>query len=153
MGSEMCIRDRNHAEERVQAFPNTYALHSALLSDVTGLMLQQARAGVDRAADQLKEALAANPDRGDEEVGKLALALSGALILDPQSHGAPFSGADALAAELPVELVDPTTSEWQNIWRLWTKYFALGVGARSVRVYEGRLASQIAVVPFPVGTA
>ena len=46
------------AEQRVQKHPATYALHASLLSDVSALMVQQARDALARADDQLRQALA-----------------------------------------------------------------------------------------------
>ena len=129
------------AEQRIQANPATYPLYASLLSDVTALMVQQARDGIARTGDQLREALASQPDRSDDDIRALASTLRAPLIGEPQSHGAIISAMDATRFGLPVENVDPGGDQWQAIWRIWTKYVALGpVG--SVRVYEGQSASQ-----------
>jgi hypothetical protein len=47
---------------------------------------------------------------------------------------------------LPVSEADPASDQWRLIWRLWTKYFALGQS----HVYEGRTASQIWPLDFGV---
>jgi hypothetical protein len=127
----------DEATERVQAAPETYALHAALLADVTALMVQQARAALARTDDQLEEALKANPDRSAEEVAKLRAALSEPLITAAKSHGAIFGMEEAHAAGLPVTAADPQSFQWQLVWRLWAKYFALGE-----RFYEGARASK-----------
>ncbi len=59
------------ATKQVQAAPETYPIHASLLADVTALMVQQARAAVDRTGDQVKEALSSNPDRTPSEVKEL----------------------------------------------------------------------------------
>ncbi len=41
--------------------PDTYSIHAALLSDVTALMVQQARSELLPTGDLLEEALASNP--------------------------------------------------------------------------------------------
>jgi ATP-dependent protease ClpP protease subunit len=127
----------DEATERVQSAPETYALHASLLADVTALMVQQARAALARTDDQLREALRANPDRTDDEVEILRSALSEPLITAAKSHGAIFGHSEALAAGLPVVSADPASLQWQLIWRLWAKYFALGE-----RFYEGARASK-----------
>jgi membrane-bound ClpP family serine protease len=126
-----------HAQEAIAENPDSYPLHVSLLSDVTGLMVQQARSALERSTDLVKEALASNPDRDPGEVEQVAAALKEKLIDLPHDHGAVFGAADAAQVGLPVVEVDPTSEQWQILWRLWTKYFAL-----DGYVYEGRLASQ-----------
>lgn len=126
------------ATQKVQEAPETYALHAALLAEVTALMVQQARAALDRTGDLLTEALRCNPDRSADEVDELAKALTTPLIDAPKSHGAIFGYAEASEAGLPVRLADPRSTQWQIVWRLWAKYFALGA-----KVYEGRRASKL----------
>jgi membrane-bound ClpP family serine protease len=46
----------DEATARVQDAPETYALHAALLADVTALMVQQARAALARTDDLLEQA-------------------------------------------------------------------------------------------------
>ncbi len=126
------------AEVAVQQRPDTYPLHAAMLSDMTELMVQQARSALERTGDLMIEALRSNPDRSDDEVNSLREALEKPLITLPKSHAAIFSGRDAAAAGLPVVEADPGGEQWQAIWRLWTKYFAL-----DSRVYEGARASWV----------
>lgn len=130
------------ASEKVQQAPDTYPIHASLLSDVTALMLQQARAALARSDDLLEEALRSNPDRTDEDVAALRRALKQPLIGKPQSHDAIFGAQEAVAAGLPVLQADPRSKQWEIIWRLWAKYFALWS-----RVYEGERASK--VMPWP----
>jgi hypothetical protein len=127
------------ASAKVQAAPETYPLWASLLSDVTAIKVQQARAAIARSGDLLREALASNPDRSDEEVRALFDRLKGPLIEEPQSHGAVFDADDAAAAGLPVEKMDPAGAQWSAVWRLWAKYAVLG----NVAVYESARASQI----------
>jgi hypothetical protein len=126
----------------VQAAPDTYPLYASLLSDVTGLMVQQARAALARTDDLLVEALRTHSDRSGDDVQKLARALHEPLIEQPKSHGAIFGFDEAFAAGLPVTLADPSGLQWQLVWRLWAKYFAL-----FQRVYEGERASKL--IPWP----
>lgn len=132
-----------HAEAAIAANPESYPLHVSLLADVTAVMVQQARSALERTGDLVKEALSSNPDRADEEVMEIAAALQENLIDLPRDHGAVFGATDALAAGLPIVEVDPRSDQWKIIWRLWVKYFALGLGG----IYEGRSASQILPPP------
>jgi membrane-bound ClpP family serine protease len=134
----------DEATSRVQAAPETYALHAALLADVTALMVQQARAALARTDDLLEEALRANKDRSNEEVDALRTSLAEPLITSAKSHGAVFGLDEALAAGLPVTPADPVSAQWQVIWRLWAKYFAM-----SQRFYEGERASKMFPWPQP----
>ncbi len=130
------------ASAKVQEAPDTYPIHASLLSDVTALMLQQARAALARSDDLLEEALRSNPDRTEEQCAALRQALKEPLIGKPQSHDAIFGAQEATTAGLPVLHADPRSRQWEVLWRLWAKYFALGS-----RVYEGERASQ--VLPWP----
>ena len=135
----------DEAERRIQESPDTYPLHASLLSDVSALIVQQARSALARASDQLREALACQPSRSPEDVETLADRLDAPLIDEPQSHSAIISAADAEELGLPVKRAEPSGDQWQAIWRLWTKYAALGAlgPPGSVRIYEGQTASHI----------
>ena len=133
------VEDASH---RVMGSPDTYPIHAALLSDITAIMVQQARAALDRTAQQLDEALMSNPDREESSVKELKDALGDRMIQSSPTHGALFSADDALAQGLPVIKADPSKPVWQLIWRLWARYFALGV-KRNRWVYESAKASQV----------
>ena len=133
------------AEQRVEEKPQTYPLHASLLSDISALMVQQARDALARAGDQLREALAC-ASRTEEQVKKMAKNLHAPLIDDMQSHRASISAQSALELGLPVQKADPTKDrQWQAIWRLWAKYAVLN----PARVYEGRHASFVVYPPNP----
>ena len=127
------------ATKKVQAAPATFPIHAALLSDLNAAMVQQARSELLRTGDLLEEALASNPDRTAAEVARLKKRLRVPLIQRPKTHAALFSVSDAQKVGLPAIAVDQGCDQWQQIWRLWTKYFALG----KPRVYEGAKASFI----------
>lgn len=129
------------AAEKVSAAPNTYAVYASLLSDITALMLQEARSALERTSDQLEEALKSNPDRKPEEVATLKENLQKPMIDRPATHAALFSADDARKAGLPVIKADPSGRQWKLIWRLWAKYFALGQRLYS-GIYEGDKVSQ-----------
>jgi hypothetical protein len=132
------------AELAVQERPETYPLHASLLSNVTALMVQQARSALKRTDQIALEALTSNPTRDEVAARDLWGKLEGPLSIEAMDHGSVFDAEDALAAGLPVEILDPGGAQWQSIWRLWTKYVVLGC-----RVYEGRLSSQ--ADPWPTG--
>lgn len=130
------------AEQAVQDRPDTYPLHASLLSNVTALMVQQARSAMARTDQIAIQALKSNPDRNDDSARNLWEKLKNPLAMEPANHSAVFDADDAISAGLPVEKLDPSSVQWQLIWRLWTKYVLLGA-----RIYEGRYSSQ--VLPFP----
>ncbi len=133
------------ATKKVQAAPDTYPIHAALLSDVSAVMVQQARSALLRTGDLLEEALKSNPDRTTRQVRALKQKLRVPLIQRPKTHAAIFGVRDAQRAGLPAVEADQSGEQWQRIWRLWAKYFAMG----PPRVYEGVKASNILRWPEP----
>ena len=129
----------NYAEHAVQDHPETYPIHAYLLGDISALMAQQARDAIAHSAAQLRAALACHSDRSDDEVEGLAQALHAPLIEVPQSHGASISASDALSFGLPIDERSSSDVQWQQIWRLWARYW----GVRDRRIYEGAHASQV----------
>jgi hypothetical protein len=135
------------ATKKVQAAPDTYPIHAALLTDVSALMVQQARSELLRTGDLLEEALASNPDRTAAVVAALKKKLRPPLIQRPKTHAAIFSADDALKADLPIIKAEIEGEQWQRVWRLWAKYWTMG----AFRVYEGVQASHI--FPWPSESA
>ena len=127
------------ATRRIQDAPESYTLWASLFSNITGIIVQQARTALARSSDQLREALAANPDRDISDIDRLVEQLKGPLIDDPKSHGAVFGFDDAIKAGLPAEKLDASGDHWHDIWRLWSRYAVMG----AVDIYEGRKASQM----------
>ena len=138
------IKSVEDAAAAVQRQPETYALYSALLSDVTALLLQQARAALARGSDLLSEALASNAHRSTKDVTALAATLKPLLVDAPNSHGAIFGANEATAANLPVLTLKPDSDQWRAIWALWTRYFHLSdAGGKQMLAFEGTRVSQI----------
>lgn len=135
------------ASQKVMLSPDTYPIHASLLSDITAIMVQQARSALDRTAQQLNEALTSNPQRDDNAVSKLEQALRAPMIEGNPTHGALFSADDALSTGLPVIKADPLSEQWQLIWALWARYFAIGA-KRNAWVYESSRASQIVPINY-----
>lgn len=129
---------------KVMESPDTYPVHAPLLSDITAIMLQQARSALQGTSDLLEGALKSNPDRSPEDVHQLKNNLVGPMIERNPTHSALFSADDARAAGLPVLPIAPSDDQWQLIWRLWTKYFALGP-VLYMGIYEGSTVSQVGV--------
>lgn len=145
-GAKDIIAAVDHATTEVQSRPETYPIHAALLGDITALMVQQARSALARTSDLVEEALKSNPERKAEEIDQLKAKLRTPLIELPKSHAAIFGADDAETAGLPVLKADPAGEQWQLIWRLWAKYYALG----PPRVYEGLSASKVMLWPVQV---
>ena len=120
------------AASRVKEVPDTFPFYASLLDDVTATMVQEARSALASDHDILTEALKSRLDRSDTEVSRLTDTLTGLLIDRPANHSALFSVADASSAGLPVMSADISGNQWQQIWRLWTKYHVIGPP-----VYEG----------------
>lgn len=126
------------AEQAIQANPQTYPLHASMLSDVTALMVQQARSALMRSEDVMREALRSHPDRSEEAVSTLCAALKEPLIDNPKSHAASLGVGDAIGLGLPIEAATPNSDQWRLLWRLWIKYWSSGHWA-----YEGVRASKL----------
>jgi hypothetical protein len=127
--------------------PDTYALHSAMLSEVNALKVEQARSALARTDDLVREALQSNPDRNSEETEDLAKALHEPLIEAPKDHAAILGAQYAKELGLPVRICDPASGQWRQIWQLWMHYFALG----SAVIYENERASQVEIQDEEVG--
>jgi len=119
------------AERAVSERPDTYPLHAALLSDVTELMVQQARLALGRTEDLMREALKCGAGKDTARLKDLMTKLRPSLI-EAKAHGAIFGVQEAEQAGLPVTRVASSDRQWQIIWRLWAKYFAA-----NARFYEG----------------
>lgn len=132
------------AEEAVQRNPESFPIHASLLAGVDALMLEAAKAAMSRGGELVQDALTSNPDRSADEATTIAERLREQLIDTPSSHAAIFGAADAAAVGLPVLPLDPAASQWQLLWRLWTKYLVTGE-----RWYEGmRSSKSLGVRPF-----
>lgn len=132
----------DRAQQAVSAAPDSYPLHVALLADVNAIIVQQARSALLRTGDLVEEALRSNPDRTDGHTDELKSKLSGPFIERPRSHAAIIGHAAALEAGLPALACEPNSTQWRQIWTLWSRYLSIGpLGA--FRIYEGARASQV----------
>jgi hypothetical protein len=121
----------------------TYALHSALLGmgNVDATLYQFAKAALGQTREIARQAVACNPRRSGESAEALVAAVADRLITDVRSHSAVVGPAEARSVGLPVEELAPGCEWWQEIWAIWTRYFALRVDDKLI--YEGETASQV----------
>ena len=115
-----------YAEHAVQDHPETYALHASLLSDLTAVMVAEARSALGHTGALLKLALRNRPDLAEDDnaLQQVAADLETPLLEVPQSHGAIISAADATEMGLPAVALSPSDPQWQRIWQLWNRYVA-----------------------------
>lgn len=130
------------AEERIKVNPDSFPLFASLLSDVTMLMVEQARAALSRSGALMQEASRAQ-GRSEEDVQSIGLrTLEEPLIDAPASHSAVISVDHAAGCGLPADRADVGGERWRLIWRLRTRHCALGcwpMGGRAI--HEGARAS------------
>lgn len=145
VGCKEIVAAVDEAERRVKESPETFPLFANLLGDVNMLMIEQARNALARCESQVREALSCSGRHTEEELDALTLALKAPLIDEPAAHSAVVAAADAQNYGLPAEAFDPASDEWQRIWQLWTRYFALGCwpAPSFYAIYEGRRASHL----------
>ena len=144
VGAKEIVSALETAEQRVSQQPNSYPLYAGLLADVNMLMIEQAKAAMDRTTALIDEALQCRTTQlPDDERSRLVEALKRPLIDDLTDHSATVGPKLAQKIGLPVELADTSSATWRIVWQLWTRYFALGCfPLNRAAVYEGRLASQ-----------
>lgn len=149
VGAKEIVSALKAAEERVAQQPNSYPLYAGLLADVNMLMIEQAKAAMDRTTVLIDEALQCRTDQlEDDKRAALVEKLKRPLIDDLTDHSATVGPKLAQKIGLPVELADTASDRWRLIWQLWTRYFALGCFPLSrAAVYEGRVAAQFFEAP------
>lgn len=127
----------------VSARPGTYALHSALLGmgNVDATLYQFAASALGQTKEIARQAIASNPRRSEKAVEDLVAGVADRLITDPRTHSAVIGAAEARNFGLPVKELKPSSEWWQEIWTIWTRYFALDVDDKLI--YEGETASQV----------
>lgn len=136
-GAKEIVAAVEEAEERTTQNPASYPLFASLLADVNMLMVEQAKSALSRSEALMREALEIQ-GRSREAVDELSAALKIPLIDAPHSHSAVISVDHAVAYGLPARYADVDSREWQLIWQLWTRYFAMGCWPRGDNaIYEG----------------
>lgn len=132
------------AEKAVEEHPDTYAFHVAMLSDVSGVMVEQARNAINHSDSLLQRALECHPGRSRREASNLARKLSKPLIEEPQDHATTISAERARMIGIPsVKELAASCDQWNKIWHLWSRYVALlGSSSRTISIYESEHTSQ-----------
>jgi hypothetical protein len=143
VGAKEIVDAVDEAADRITQSPDTFPLFANLLADVNMVMVRQARNALAQSERLVREALSCG-HRTPDEVDELTTKLKGPLIGEPATHSAVISAVHAKELGLPAEPADVSCQEWQLLWNLWTRYYALGcfpVGP--VAIYEARRASHI----------
>lgn len=124
--------------------PDTYPLHAAMLGGIDSTAVQFARSALASTDELARQAISSNPDRTTADIEKLCLTVRQPLIEQPKMHSAVVGSREARQAGLPVRELDTDNPWWQEIWHLWTQYYALGPIAL-LSAYESAKASQVQV--------
>ena len=124
--------------------PPTYPLHAALLGTgmVDATTYEFAKSALGETAEIAKQAIGSNPDRTETEIEELSKQVETSLITGSHLHSAVVGAAEARQVGLPVTELGLSSEWWQDIWRIWTRYFTLGPH-EFMTVYESEQASQI----------
>lgn len=137
------------ALDDVASRPDTYPLHAAMLAGIDSTAVQFARSAIDSTGELAEQAIGSNPDRTQEDIEKLCATVRRPLIEQSKTHTAVVGSREARRAGLPVCDLDADDPWWQEIWHLWTRYYALGP-IHLLSAYEGAKASQVQVL-HPAG--
>src|SRR6266851_152291 len=134
----------DRALEDVSERPDSYPLHSALLGmgNVDATLYEFAKSALDRTAEIAKQAISSNADLAGPAVNKLVQKVTDRLITKTHTHSAVIGCAEARQVGLPVTELQIRSGWWQEIWAIWTRYFALGP-VDEFRIYESDQASQV----------
>ncbi|MFC9892145.1 hypothetical protein ACFVMC_00485 [Nocardia sp. NPDC127579] len=131
----------DRAMREVEKRPDTWRLHTAMLTGINATTAQQARSALTATGDIVRKAVSSNPDRSDADIRDLCKKIHKPLISAPSSHSAVIGAREAIGAGLPVKELEPADPQWRRIWHLWVQYFALGIP--HLMAYESAKASQV----------
>jgi len=129
----------------VAARPDTYPLHAAMLAGIDSTAVQLARSALDGMDELAEQAIGSNPDRTRQDIRNLCTKISRTLIARYKTHSVVIGSSEARKAGLPVRALEADDLWWQEIWHLWTRYYALGP-IHLLSAYEGAKASQVQVL-------
>lgn len=124
--------------------PSTYPLHAALLGsgNVDATTYEFAKSALGDTAEIARQAIGSNSDRTVTDVEELFKQVEASLITSTRLHSAVVGAAEARNVGLPVEELGLSSSWWQDIWGIWTRYFTLGPHD-FMSIYESEQASQV----------
>lgn len=128
----------------ISSRPPTYPLYAALLGtgNVDATTYEFAKSALGDTAEIAKQAIGSNPDRSQAEAEELFKQVEAALITSSQLHSAVVGPAEAQQVGLPVVELGLSSEWWQDVWRIWTRYFTLGPHD-FMSIYESEHASQV----------
>lgn len=137
----------DRALKDVSERPDSYPLHSALLGmgNVDATLYEFAKSALDRTGEIAEQAITSNPDLDIAATNDLVQKVTDRLITKTHTHSAVIGCAEARLVGLPVTELEIRSDWWQEIWAIWTRYFALG-SVDELRIYESELASQVQVL-------
>lgn len=128
----------NSALGTIAASPATLDFLAVMFAGFNAPMVQEAKSALDHTERLVEAVLDCPKIRTDEEIQTLKGEVLARLQEDPKAHTMVVGPEDADEIGLPVEFADLKGAQWQLLWRLYAKYFAL-----DKRVYEGHYASLI----------
>jgi hypothetical protein len=111
--------------------PATLDFLAVMFAGFNAPMVQEARSVLDHTSKLVEAALGARGDRSPEEVDELRENILKRLQDEPKVHTSVVNAEDARDMGLPVVQANTAGRQWQMLWRLYTKYYAL-----NKRVYE-----------------
>ncbi len=137
--AKLLIAAYEQAAEAVRTDPDTYPFHAMLLADVRAIEIQAARDAIADSPRAVRQAVSANPARSESKVEELSKVLNEKLVEESLYHAATLPATTARDYGLPVEALEPSSRQWQMIWRLWMRYRMESFSA----AYESDRASQL----------
>lgn len=134
----------DRALDDVSKRPDSYPLHSALLGmgNVDATLYEFAKSALDRTAEIAKQAITSNLDLTGPQANTLLQKVKDRLITKTHMHSAVIGCTEARQVGLPVTELSIQSEWWQEIWAIWTRYFALGP-VEVLMVYESEQVSQV----------
>lgn len=126
-------------EMKVKANPDSYPFYAAFLADIDAVVYQRARAAASRTEELVEEFFQCR----SEPPSKKAIKVIAKSLQSPAAHTAVVDHTKAASLGLPVSYVAPNSGEWQILWRLFTKYHAMGGSSIFRVIIEGRRVSLI----------
>ncbi|MGQ0775166.1 MAG: hypothetical protein ACT4NY_12225 [Pseudonocardiales bacterium] len=125
--------------------PETYPVHAAMLAGIDSTAVQRARSALDGMDELVEQAIGSNPDRSRPDIKKLRTKLSRLIVARYKTYSAVIGSSEARRAGLPVRELEADDLWWQEIWHLWTRYYALGP-IHLLSAYEGTQASHVQIL-------
>lgn len=111
------------AENAVRADGALTDLWAALLAEVSAIDAQEAKSALNRTAPMIRQVVGYRSDPPTpDQAEAFVTALVEALQEQNVSHGHTLGADELIEMNLPIVKLDPSSWEWECIWRLWTLY-------------------------------